>query len=36
VTVVATGIGTARRSTPIFSTSRAADEQLEPPSFLAR
>jgi cell division protein FtsZ len=35
VTVVATGIGTARRSTPIFSTSRAADEQLEPPSFLA-
>jgi cell division protein FtsZ len=35
VTVVATGIGTARRSTPVFSTSRAADEQLEPPSFLA-
>src|SRR4051812_39312943 len=35
VTVVATGIGTARRSTPIFSTSRAPDEQLEPPSFLA-
>jgi cell division protein FtsZ len=35
VTVIATGIGGTRRSTPIFSTSRAPDETLEPPSFLA-
>jgi cell division protein FtsZ len=35
VTVIATGIGGTRRSTPVFSTSRAPDEQLDPPSFLA-
>jgi cell division protein FtsZ len=35
VTVVATGIGGTRRATPIFSTSRAPEETLEPPSFLA-
>ena len=35
VTVVATGLGGTRRSTPIFTTSRAPEEQLEPPSFLA-
>jgi cell division protein FtsZ len=35
VTVVATGLGGSRRSTPIFTTSRAPEEQLEPPSFLA-
>ena len=35
VTVIATGIGVTRRSTPVFSTSRAPDEQLDPPSFLA-
>jgi cell division protein FtsZ len=35
VTVIATGIGGTRRSTPVFSTSRTADEQLDPPSFLA-
>ena len=35
VTVVATGLGGTSRSTPIFTTSRAPEEQLEPPSFLA-
>jgi cell division protein FtsZ len=35
VTVVATGIGGARRSTPIFTTSREPEERLEPPTFLA-
>jgi cell division protein FtsZ len=35
VTVVATGIGGTRRSVPIFTTSRAPEETLEPPSFLA-
>jgi cell division protein FtsZ len=35
VTVVATGIGGARRPTPMFATSRQPEERLEPPSFLA-
>jgi cell division protein FtsZ len=35
VTVVATGIGGTRRSTPVFTTSRTAEEALEPPTFLA-
>ena len=35
VTVVATGIGGTRRSTPVFTTARATDETLDPPSFLA-
>ena len=35
VTVVATGIGGTRRSTPVFTTSREPQESLEPPSFLA-
>src|SRR5215208_1848149 len=35
VTVVATGIGGAARSVPVFTSSRAPEETLEPPSFLA-
>jgi len=35
VTVVATGIGGAARSRPTFSTRPAAEETLEPPSFLS-
>jgi cell division protein FtsZ len=35
VTVVATGIGGTRRATPMFSASRAPEETLDPPSFLA-
>jgi cell division protein FtsZ len=35
VTVVATGIGATRRSVPVFTSSRAPEETLEPPSFLA-
>jgi cell division protein FtsZ len=35
VTVVATGLGGTRRSTPMFTTSREPEERLEPPTFLA-
>lgn len=35
VTVVATGIGGTRRTRPVFTSSRAPEETLEPPSFLA-
>jgi cell division protein FtsZ len=35
VTVVATGIGSARRSIPMFTTSQGPEERLEPPTFLA-
>src|SRR6266540_2364786 len=35
VTVIATGIGTTIRRTPLFTTNGSADEVLEPPSFLS-
>ena len=35
VTVIATGIGTTIRRTPLFTTNGSGDEVLEPPSFLS-